>query len=263
VIILPDFDPVALRIGPLALRWYGMAYAAGFIVAWFWGNRRAQEPWRGVTPRRFDDLVTWLILGLVLGGRLGYVLFYNPSYFLAHPADIVKVWQGGMSFHGGAIGVILVLFLFARRYGIPFLTVGDFLVPLVPPGLFFGRLANFVNGELWGRPTDLPIGMVFPDPLAGGVPRHPSQLYEAGLEGLCLFLLLWLYSRKPRRIGSTGGLFLMGYGCFRFLVEFARQPDTQLGYVAFGWLSMGQVLSVPMILVGLWLFLRPSPIQGQ
>ncbi|MGE4293857.1 MAG: prolipoprotein diacylglyceryl transferase [Desulfovibrio sp.] len=263
MIILPEFDPVALRIGPLALRWYGMAYAVGFLTAWFWGNRRAREPWRGMQPRPFDDLITWLILGLVLGGRLGYVLFYNLSYFVEHPVDILKVWQGGMSFHGGALGVILVLFFFARRHGIPFLTVGDFLVPLVPAGLFFGRLANFVNGELWGRPTDLPFGMVFPDPLAGGVPRHPSQLYEAGLEGACLFVLLWLYSRKPRRIGSTSGLFLMGYGCFRFLVEFARQPDSQLGYLALGWLTMGQLLSVPMLLVGLWLFLRSSPVQGE
>lgn len=215
-----------------------------------------------MTQRGLDDLLTWLIFGLVLGGRLGYVLFYNLPYYLEYPQDVFKVWQGGMAFHGGAIGVTLVIVLFARKNRLPILTVGDFLVPLVPVGLFLGRLANFVNGELWGRVTDLPIGMVFPAPSAGGLPRHPSQLYEAGLEGVGLFLLLWLYSRVPRRVGSTTGLFLLGYGFFRFLVEFARQPDAQVGYLAFDWLTMGQVLSVPMMLLGLWFFLRPAPIQG-
>lgn len=263
MIVLPDIDPVALRIGPLALRWYGLAYAAGFVAAWFWGNRRTRQSWRRMSAQGFDDLVTWLILGLVLGGRIGYVLFYNLPYFAAHPLDAFKVWEGGMSFHGGALGVILVIILFARRERLPILTVGDFLVPLVPPGLFFGRLANFVNGELWGRPSDAPWAMVFRSPLAGGVARHPSQLYEAGLEGLTLGLLLWWYSRTPRRRGSTSGLFLLGYGLVRFFVEFTREPDAQLGFVAFGWMSMGQALSIPMVLVGLWLFLRPAPPQGE
>ena len=262
MIVLPQFDPIALEIGPLAVRWYGLAYAAGFIIAWLWGRSRTADAWRGITSRQLDDLLTWLILGLVLGGRLGFVLFYNLPWYLEHPLDVFKVWQGGMAFHGGALGVILVLALFARVHRIPFLTLGDFLVPLVPPGLLLGRLANFINGELWGRTTDLPWGMVFPLPGAGDLPRHPSQLYEAGLEGLALLLLLWWYSRRPRPRGAVAGLFLFGYGAFRFLVEFARQPDAQLGYLAFDWLTMGQVLSAPMMLLGLWLLLRPSASGG-
>jgi phosphatidylglycerol:prolipoprotein diacylglycerol transferase len=258
VIILPEFDPVALHLGPLALRWYGLAYAVGFAVAWFWGRRRAAQAWRGLSTRQLDDLLTWLILGLVLGGRLGYVLFYNLPYYLEYPLDAFKVWQGGMAFHGGALGVAVVVVLFARRHKLPVLTVGDFLVPLVPPGLFLGRLANFVNGELWGRVTDVPWAMVFPHPAAGDLPRHPSQLYEACLEGLVLGGLLWWFSRRPRPRGAVTGLFLAGYGAARLLVEFTRQPDAQLGFLAFGWLTMGQLLSLPMVLLGLWFLLRPA-----
>ncbi|SKA72282.1 phosphatidylglycerol:prolipoprotein diacylglycerol transferase [Paucidesulfovibrio gracilis DSM 16080] len=259
MIVLPEFDPVAWRIGPLALRWYGLAYAAGFAAAWFWGRARARQAWRGMSAPQLDDLLTWLILGLVLGGRLGYVLFYNLPYYWEHPEDIIKVWHGGMAFHGGVVGVALVMWLFARRHALSLFTVADFLVPLVPPGLFLGRLANFVNGELWGRATDVPWAMVFPHPASGGLPRHPSQLYEAGLEGLVLGGLLWWYSRVSRPRGRVTGLFLAGYGVARFLVEFTRQPDAQLGFVAFDWLSMGQVLSLPMVLFGGWLLLRRVP----
>lgn len=256
MIVLPEFDPVAITLGPLSVRWYGLAYAVGFLVAWWLGRVQARRPWSRLEERDVDDLITWLVFGLVLGGRLGYVLFYNLPYYIHHPEAALHIWEGGMSFHGGLLGVLAACWIFGKRRGIPFLAVGDFLAPLTPPGLFFGRLGNFVNGELWGRVTDGPWGMVFPSPSAGPLPRHPSQLYEAGLEGLLLFIVLWLYGRKERPTGAVGGLFLLGYGACRFIVEFARQPDAQLGYLAFGWLTMGQVLCVPMILVGVWLMLR-------
>jgi len=189
----------------------------------------------------------------VLGGRLGYVLFYQPSHFLAHPGEIFAVWQGGMSFHGGFIGVLLAMALFAHRNGKPWLALMDFIAPLVPPGLAAGRLGNFLNGELWGRPTDLPWGMVFPQ--VDNLPRHPSQLYEFGLEGVVLFTLLWWFSSKPRPVGAVSALFLIGYGTSRFLVEFAREPDSFLGTLALG-MSMGQWLSLPMVLVGIWMLYR-------
>lgn len=257
MIVLEHIDPVAFSVGPLAVRWYGLAYVAGFLAAWGLGRLRARRPRSPLDGRGLDDLITWLILGLVAGGRLGYVLFYNLPHYLESPLDALQVWQGGMSFHGGLLGVLAAAWLFARSRSIPFLAVGDFLAPLVPPGLFLGRLANFVNGELWGRATDAPWGVVFPSPQAGGVPRHPTQLYEAGLEGLILFAVLWFYSRTPRPQGRVGGLFLAGYGAARFLVEFVRLPDAQLGYLAWGWLTMGQVLCVPMLAAGLWLLLRP------
>lgn len=256
MIILPEIDPVAISIGPVDVRWYGLAYAAGFMLAWWLGKVQARRPWCPFAPEDVDDLITWLIIGLLLGGRLGYALFYNFEHYLADPLDIAMIWHGGMSFHGGMVGVVAAGWLFGRRRGVSFLAVGDFLAPLAPPGLFFGRLGNFTNGELWGRPTDGPWGVVFPQAAAGGVPRHASQLYEAGLEGALLFAILWLYAAKPRATGRVGGLFVLGYGCFRFLVEFARQPDAQLGFIAFGWLTMGQLLCVPMILLGGWLLLR-------
>ncbi len=257
MIVLPEINPVAISLGPLDIRWYGLAYAAGFIVAWWLGRVQAHRPWSPFEPEDVDDLITWLIVGLILGGRLGYALFYNFDYFLANPTDIVKIWQGGMSFHGGFLGVIGAGWLFARRKGVKLLDLGDFLAPLALPGLFFGRLGNFMNGELWGRVTDGPFGVLFQNPAAGGVPRHASQLYEAMLEGLLLFIILQLYTRKHRATGRASGVFLVGYGLFRFLVEFARQPDVQLGYIAFGWLTMGQLLCVPMLIGGLWLLLRP------
>ena len=261
MILLTPIDPVAIHIGPLAVRWYGLMYAFGFAAAWLLGRWRAKrQAWRGWEPREVDDLVTWLVAGLVLGGRLGYCLFYDPIAYLKDPLEIFAVWHGGMSFHGGAIGVALTAWWFARRTGRTLLQVGDFLVPLAPPGLFFGRIGNFINAELWGKPTTLPWGMVFPDQHSGFVARHPSQLYEAALEGLALFAILWAFSHRPRPTGAVSGLFLLGYGAFRFVVEFARQPDAQLGYLAFGWLTMGQVLSLPMILGGaglmLWAYRR-------
>ncbi|MDP3426723.1 MAG: prolipoprotein diacylglyceryl transferase [Humidesulfovibrio sp.] len=256
----PLIDPIAFQIGPLAARWYGIMYAVGFSAAWFLGRRRAARPGSGWTVMQVDDLITWAVVGVVLGGRLGYVLFYDFFHYLDNPAQILSIWRGGMSFHGGVVGVILVAWLYGRHIGKPLLAVGDFIAPLVPPGLLAGRLGNFINGELWGRVTDAPWGMAFPT--GGPLPRHPSQLYEAALEGLALFVILWLYSARPRALGAVGGLFLMGYGAFRFLVEFFRQPDAQLGFVAMDWMSMGQVLCLPMIGLGLFLMLRKSPVAA-
>ncbi|HET9114168.1 MAG TPA: prolipoprotein diacylglyceryl transferase, partial [Burkholderiales bacterium] len=210
--------------------------------------RITQQPYAGWQPKQLDDMLFYGVLGVVLGGRLGYVLFYKFDYYLAHPLEIFYVWQGGMSFHGGFLGVIIALWLFARRVGKPWLAVTDFIAPLVPLGLGAGRIGNFINGELWGRPTTLPWGMIFPQ--VDNVPRHPSQLYEFGLEGLTLFALLWIYSSRPRPVGAVSGLFLAGYGTFRFLVEFSREPDDFLGLLALG-LSMGQWLSLPMIVAGI------------
>ena len=266
----------------LALRWYALAYLAG-LLAGFWVIRRLMRRpalWPGdrapMAPERTDDLLTAIILGVIIGGRLGFVLFYQPLHYLSHPLDIVKVWEGGMSFHGGFLGVVAAGLWFARRQGVPAMQLSDAMALVAPIGLFFGRLANFVNAELWGRPTDLPWGVVFPGAAAQDCPgiapglcaRHPSQLYEAGLEGLLLGLLLWLLVRRGalKRPGLVTGLFLAGYGAARFAVEFVRQadaqfitPDNPLGHAlhlgGFG-LSMGQILSLPMILAGIWLIGR-------
>ena len=249
----PQFDPVMIHIGPLALRWYGMMYVLGILSGWMLGRHRAKKSWNSMTPALMDDFVTWGILGVVLGGRIGYVLFYNFAHYIEHPLKMFAIWEGGMSFHGGLIGVLLVIWLFGRAHRMSFLEMGDFVSPLIPPGLFFGRIGNFINGELWGRYTDHPFGMIFPG--AGTMPRHPSQLYEAALEGVVLFILVWWYSAKPRPAGCVGALFLLGYGVFRFMVEFARQPDAQLGFVALQWMTMGQILCVPMILFGIgWIW---------
>lgn len=250
----PVFDPVAVQIGPVAARWYGLMYAVGFALAWWLGRVRASRPGSGWTAAQVDDLITWLVAGVVLGGRLGYVIFYDPAYYLSNPVEILSIWRGGMSFHGGVAGVVLVCWLYGKSIGKGLLEVGDLIAPLVPPGLFAGRMGNFINGELWGRVTDVPWAMVFPT--GGPLPRHPSQLYEAALEGLVLFAALWIYSLKPRPRGAVGGLFLLGYGLARFFVEFFRQPDAQLGFVAFDFFSMGQLLCLPMILLGAWLMLR-------
>ena len=249
MLIHPQFDPVAIAIGPIAIRWYGLMYLTAFILFLVMGRLRIkQQPYAGWQVKQLDDMLFYGVLGVVLGGRLGYVLFYKFSYYLAHPIEIFYVWQGGMSFHGGFLGVIIALWLFARREGKPWLAVTDFIAPLVPLGLGAGRIGNFINGELWGRPTDLPWGMIFPQ--VDNVPRHPSELYEFGLEGLVLFALLWIYSARPRPVGAVSGLFLIGYGSFRFLVEFSREPDDFLGLLALG-LSMGQWLSLPMIVAGI------------
>ena len=249
--LAPTIDPVAISLGPVKIHWYGLMYVVGFLALWFFASRRAKQPDSGWTAEQVSDFVFYGALGVILGGRLGYMLFYNLPHYLAHPLDVFKVWQGGMSFHGGLIGVLLAMLYFARKTGKTFFTVADFFAPWVPIGLGLGRLGNFINHELWGRTTDGPWGMVFRE--AGPLPRHPSQLYQAALEGLALFVILWLFARKPRPTASVSGLFLICYGLFRILAEFVREPDPQLGYLAFGWLTMGQVLSVPMILFGVGL----------
>jgi phosphatidylglycerol:prolipoprotein diacylglycerol transferase len=255
----PQFDPIAFSIGPLAVRWYGLMYLAGFAAAWWLGMRRIDRGRAPVTRTQFDDLVFVAVLGVILGGRLGYILFYKPDYYVSHPLEIFAVWQGGMSFHGGLLGVMTAMGFAAWRHKIKYLDLMDFVAPLCPLGLAAGRLGNFINGELWGRPTDLPWGMVFRG--AGPEPRHPSQLYELGLEGIALFALLWWFSSKPRPMGQVSAMFLIGYGGFRFLAEFGREPDSFLGFLALG-LTMGQWLCVPMILGGIALFAwsRSQPV---
>jgi phosphatidylglycerol:prolipoprotein diacylglycerol transferase len=251
MLIHPQIDPVAFSIGPLAVRWYGLMYLAGFAAGWWLGQRRIKAGRAPITRQQFDDLIFLAVLGVIIGGRLGYVLFYKPGHYLANPLEIFAVWQGGMSFHGGLLGVMLAMWIAARRHGVHFLGLMDFVAPLCPLGIAAGRLGNFINGELYGRVTDLPWGMVFRG--AGDAPRHPSQLYQAALEGFALFVLLWWFSAKPRARGQVSALFLIGYGAFRFIAEFAREPDAFLGVLALG-LTMGQWLCIPMILGGLALF---------
>lgn len=248
MLIHPQFDPIAVQIGPLAVRWYGLMYLIGFALIWGAGRWRiAHNPDRVWTARDMDDALFYGILGTILGGRLGYVFFYKLGDYLSEPWRILYVWEGGMSFHGGMLGVIFALWLFARRRNQDWLRVTDFVAPLIPLALAAGRLGNFINAELWGRPTNVPWAMIFPN--VDDVPRHPSQLYELGLEGVALFILLWWYSAKPKPRGAVSGLFLLGYGLFRFLVEFTREPDRFLGFLALG-LTMGQWLSLPMIVLG-------------
>ncbi len=244
----PEIDPVALAIGPLEIRWYALTYILGFAAAWWLGNRHAARPGSGWTKDQVADLITNGMLGAILGGRIGYILFYSFGAFIDNPLMIVRIWEGGMSFHGGLTGVIIAVALFARSSGKSVMDVLDFVAPLTPIGLGAGRLGNFINGELWGRVTDVPWAMSFPgDP---GVPRHPSQLYQFALEGVVLFMLLWWFSSKPRPRFAVGGMFCLGYGAQRLLVEFFREPDAGLGFVAFDWMSRGQQLSLPMIVGG-------------
>ena len=258
----PDIDPVALRIGPLAVRWYALAYIVGIILGWRHVRGIAASPPKVMSPEETDDLVVWCTLGIVLGGRLGYVLFYQPGYFADNPVQILELWHGGMSFHGGLIGVITALILFARHQKLPFFMVGDAVVCAVPIGLFFGRLANFVNGELFGRPSDVPWAMIFPR--GGPEPRHPSQLYEAMLEGALLFLVLYVLRKRGYRArpGLIAGAFLIGYGIARIVAELFREPDAIRGYLAFG-TTEGQLLSIPLILYGAWLVLRAKPLPAE
>ena len=251
MLIYPQFDPVAIRIGSFAIHWYGVMYLLAFSQFLLLGRLRIRMPQYqalGWSYKDLEDLLFAGVLGVVLGGRLGYVLFYLPGFYLSHPLSIFKVWEGGMSFHGGLLGVLVALLWFAYKRKTTFLVISDLVAPLVPFGLAFGRLGNFINGELWGRPTDLPWGMVFP--MVDALPRHPSQIYQLLGEGVLLGLVLWVYASKPRLIGQVSGLFLLGYGVCRFLAEFAREPDAFLGLLGLG-LSMGQWLSLPMILVGL------------
>ncbi len=247
----PDFDPVAFEFGPLVVRWYALAYVVGLLIGWkytVWLNRRPV----GLVPQAaLDDFVAWAVIGIVLGGRIGYVLFYQPGYFLENPLSIFELWHGGMSFHGGLVGIILAMVAFARRRGIALLALTDLVAAAGPIGLFLGRLANFVNGELYGRPSEVPWAMAFP---AGGpLPRHPSQLYEAALEGVLLFLALFALAhlfQARRWPGTISGVFLAGYGVSRIIVEFFREPDPQLGFL-WGGATMGQLLSAPMVLLGI------------
>ena len=257
MIVLPEFDPVALQLGPLAIRWYGLAYLIGIVGAIFLGRMRARKPFSPIPRPVVLDLVLYCALGAIIGGRLGYVVFYNILEYVQNPIAILKIWQGGMSFHGGLIGAIAGVWVFGRKFTIPLLKLTDFLAPLCAVGLFFGRIANFVNQELWGRPTDVSWGMVFPaDSLQ--VARHPSQLYEAALEGAALFLILWIYSAKPRAVGAVSGMFLIGYGVFRLFVEFFREPDLIPGFVIGNWGTMGHVLSIPLVVGGLALLYLAS-----
>jgi len=250
----PDISPVAVSLGPVAIHWYGIMYLLGFVAVWWLGGLRARRPDSGWTAEEVPDLLFYGALGVILGGRLGYILFYNFDLFLADPLMLFRIWQGGMSFHGGMLGVFVGMWLFGRKTGRSFFQVTDFMAPFVPIGLGAGRIGNFINGELWGRPTDLPWGMVFP--FVDNQPRHPSMLYEALLEGLVLFIILWFFSAKPRPRCAVSGMFMLFYGLFRFGVEFVRQPDAQLGFLAFHWLTMGQLLSAPMVLFGIYLLMR-------
>ena len=248
----PNFDPVLIAIGPLNIHWYGVMYLIGFAAAWWLAQRRTRLAHCPLQREHVDDLIFYGALGVVLGGRFGYVLFYNFDQFLAQPLWLFKVWEGGMAFHGGLLGVIVAMWLYARRIGVAFGDLLDNVAPLVPIGLGMGRLGNFIGQELWGRAADLPWAVVFPkDP--SGLARHPSQLYQAALEGLLLFVIVYTFARQPRPRWAVGAVFVMSYGCFRFIVEFFRQPDGHIGFDLFGWLTRGQLLSLPMIVGGLLL----------
>jgi len=247
----PDINPVAISLGPFAIHWYGLMYLLAFVTAWLLGRRRIQRLDPSWGKEQISELVFYAALGVIIGGRVGYVLFYDFAAVIAEPVRILKLWEGGMSFHGGVLGVMVALWLFSRRFQKHFFDVADFVVPLIPIGLGLGRLGNFINNELWGRVTEAPWGMVFPG--AGPLPRHPSQLYEFLLEGVILFIALWWYTAKPRPRMAASGWFLVGYGVFRFIVECFREPDAHLGFILFNWVTLGQLLTVPLVLFGITL----------
>lgn len=267
MLVHPQFDPVALALGPVQIHWYGLTYLVAFGLFLWLAARRVGRPWfaqSGWTRRDVEDLLFWGVLGVVLGGRIGYALFYKPGHYLAHPAEILMVWRGGMSFHGGLLGVTAAMALYARRRGRSFLELMDLVAPCIPTGLASGRIGNFINGELWGRSADasLPWAMVFPQS-GSAMPRHPSQLYQFALEGLLLFALLWWYASRPRARGQVAAAFVFGYGVFRFVAEYFREPDSFLGLLALG-MSMGQWLCLPMIAAGaaLWAWFGRSPARS-
>ena len=244
--VFPEFDPVIFSIGPLKIRWYGLMYVVGFLVAWWLGRRRCSSEHAIIKePQHVDDLIFYAMLGVILGGRLGSIFFYNFDKFASDPLYLLRIWEGGMSFHGGLIGVLLAMWLFGRKHGKTMWQITDFMAPFVPLGLGFGRIGNFINGELWGKPTDVPWAFN-----VDGQVLHPSMLYESLLEGFVLFAIVWWYTAKPRPYMAPTGLFLLLYGVFRFIIEFYRVPDAHLGYLALDWVTMGQVLTVPMIAVG-------------
>lgn len=270
--VLHDIDPIAIHLGPVGIHWYGLSYLLAFATFWWLGTRRIRQGFLpGVAVQGFGDLWFYGMLGAVLGGRIGYVLFYAFAELRHDPLMLVRVWEGGMSFHGGLLGVLIAGLWWSRAHSLRLFDTLDFVVPLVPPGLGFGRIANYINGELWGKPTGGDWGVIFPQALGligqpieqlrtlyasgalNGYARHPSQLYQAALEGLLMFVVLYVYSRRPRPRYALSGLFALLYGIFRFVIEFVRVPDVQLGYLAFGWLTMGQLLSLPLVLVGLFL----------
>lgn len=244
----PNIDPVAVSIGAVKIHWYGIMYLIGFAAVYLLGQSRAKQAWSPIKPEAIEDLVTYGAMGVILGGRIGYILFYNFGQFLDNPLVLFKIWQGGMSFHGGMLGVFAAMAWFAKKQNCTLFQLTDLIAPIAPIGLGAGRLGNFINSELWGRPTDVPWAMIFPN--GGDVSRHPSQLYEAFLEGFVLFLIVWLYTQKQRPTMAATGLAVMCYGCFRFFVEFYRLPDAHLGYLALDWVTMGQILSTPMIVIG-------------
>ncbi len=259
MLVHPQFNPIALQLGPVGIHWYGLTYVVAFALFLWLAGKRAGLPQftnAGWNKRDVEDLLFYGVLGVIIGGRLGYVLFYKPGYYAAHPLEALMVWKGGMAFHGGLLGVIAAMALYAKTRKRPFLQVTDLIAPCVPTGLAAGRIGNFINGELWGReaPASLPWAMVFPQS-GETFARHPSQLYQVALEGLLLFVLLWFYAKKPRGLGQVSGVFLVGYGVFRFIAEFFREPDRFLGVLALG-MSMGQWLCLPMLALGAWLWLR-------
>ena len=250
----PDLDPIALSLGPLKIHWYGVMYLCAFASAWLLAMHRAKGPDAFINKAQVENLITYGAFGVIIGGRVGYVVFYQFDHWMHDPLWLFRVWEGGMSFHGGLIGVIVAMLIYAHRIHKPYIALMDFVAPLVPLGLGFGRLGNFIGQELWGRPTDVAWAMIFPkDPL--GLPRHPSQLYQATLEGLVLFIILYWFSRKPRPRGAVSGVFLIFYGLFRFVVEFVREPDSYIGFDLFGWMTRGQELSVPLVIIGLGLII--------